>query len=81
MKYLLCGYVLLLWSVNVVAGGADTVVTDRVVSRIAFGSCNSQDKPQPLWSSIQEENPDLWIWTGDNPMLFLSHERISDIAL
>lgn len=66
MKYLLCGYVLLLWSVNVVAGGADTVVTDRVVSRIAFGSCNSQDKPQPLWSSIQEENPDLWIWTGDN---------------
>ena len=66
MKYLLCGYALLLSSINMAAGGADTVVTDRVVSRIAFGSCNSQDKLQPLWSSIQKENPDLWIWTGDN---------------
>lgn len=33
---------------------------------IAFGSCNRQDLPQPLWKPIIAENPDLWIWSGDN---------------
>lgn len=33
---------------------------------IAFGSCNRQDLPQPLWGSIVDNNPDLFIWGGDN---------------
>lgn len=33
---------------------------------IAFGSCNKQDKPQPLWKDIIAEQPNLWIWLGDN---------------
>ena len=33
---------------------------------IAFGSCNRDELPQPLWPVIAEENPDLWIWAGDN---------------
>lgn len=33
--------------------------------RIAFGSCNHQRLPQPLWSVIRDRRPDLWIWTGD----------------
>lgn len=33
---------------------------------IAFGSCNRQDLPQPLWESIIENNPDVFIWGGDN---------------
>ncbi len=33
---------------------------------IAFGSCNRQDLPQPLWQPILENQPDLWIWLGDN---------------
>ena len=32
---------------------------------IAFGSCNHQDDPQPIWVNITKNNPDLWIWTGD----------------
>ncbi|NNF51466.1 MAG: alkaline phosphatase family protein, partial [Gammaproteobacteria bacterium] len=36
------------------------------VTRIAFGSCNRSDLPQPLWSPILESEPQLWIWTGDN---------------
>ncbi len=36
------------------------------VSTIAFGSCNKHDLPQPLWNPILAENPDLWIWLGDN---------------
>ena len=36
------------------------------LDRIAFGSCNRQDAPQPLWKPILEDRPDLWIWMGDN---------------
>ena len=35
------------------------------LERIAFGSCNREYKPQPLWSAIRECKPDLWIWLGD----------------
>lgn len=35
------------------------------VSRIAFGSCNRSDLPQPLWTPILKTQPDLWVWTGD----------------
>jgi alkaline phosphatase D len=33
---------------------------------IAFGSCNRQNLPQPMWKPIAQEKPDLWIWLGDN---------------
>lgn len=36
------------------------------VQTIAFGSCNKQDAPQPLWKSIISHKPDVWIWLGDN---------------
>jgi alkaline phosphatase D len=36
------------------------------LSRIAFGSCNRQDLPQPLWKLIARHDPQLWIWLGDN---------------
>jgi alkaline phosphatase D len=35
-------------------------------SRMAFGSCNRQDAPQPLWKPIAADHPDLWVWMGDN---------------
>lgn len=34
--------------------------------RIAFGSCNNQDEPQPLWHDIANEGIAMWIWLGDN---------------
>jgi len=33
---------------------------------IAFGSCNKQNKDQPLWKDIGSEDSKLWIWLGDN---------------
>jgi alkaline phosphatase D len=33
---------------------------------IAFGSCNKQDLPQPLWNPILANDPDVFIWGGDN---------------
>ncbi|WP_378176661.1 alkaline phosphatase D family protein [Aquimarina sp. SS2-1] len=33
---------------------------------IAFGSCNKQQHPQPFWKEILKNNPDVFIWGGDN---------------
>ena len=33
---------------------------------IVFGSCNNQEKPQPLWQPIIDNRPNLFIWGGDN---------------
>lgn len=39
---------------------------EKSLRRMAFGSCNRQDAPQPLWKPILADRPDLWIWMGDN---------------
>lgn len=39
---------------------------DTPLSRIAFGSCSDQARPQPLWTPILNQRPGLWIWLGDN---------------
>lgn len=36
------------------------------LQHIVFGSCAVQDEPQPIWSPILEEDPDLFIFGGDN---------------
>ena len=36
------------------------------LSRIAFGSCANEHRPQPIWDAINEVNPQLFIFTGDN---------------
>ena len=33
---------------------------------IAFGSCNKQYKENILWKEIKKNNPNLWVWGGDN---------------
>jgi alkaline phosphatase D len=40
--------------------------SNEPLTRIAFGSCNHQDKPQPMWEYILQNKPQLWIWLGDN---------------
>ncbi|MFZ8928065.1 MAG: alkaline phosphatase D family protein [Pseudohongiellaceae bacterium] len=34
--------------------------------RIAFGSCVHQDKPQLIWDAVLDNQPDLFIFLGDN---------------
>lgn len=36
------------------------------LSRIAFGSCLDQKKPQPIWQSVIAAKPDLFLMIGDN---------------
>ena len=50
-----------------IAGAQDfTYTTDSEELKIAFGSCNKQDKPQPLWDDISATNPDYFLFLGDN---------------
>jgi alkaline phosphatase D len=44
----------------------DTSRVAAPLTTIAFGSCNREDKEQPLWSVIVQNQPQLWIWLGDN---------------
>src|SRR6266545_651568 len=39
---------------------------EPVVSRIAFGSCAKQDKPQPIWDAVVETKPQHFVFLGDN---------------
>ncbi len=36
------------------------------LTRIAFGACAEQNKPQPIWTPILAQRPDLFIFLGDN---------------
>ena len=46
--------------------GVTEATTEGSPSRIAFGSCLSQDRPDPIWDAVLAMQPDLWIWLGDN---------------
>lgn len=37
-----------------------------VLSRIAFGSCARQNKPQPIWDAVVGTKPDIYLAVGDN---------------
>ena len=41
-------------------------VPHGTLRKIAFGSCINQDLPQPIWEAILAEQPDLFIFGGDN---------------
>ncbi len=39
---------------------------NSTLSHLAFGSCANEEKEQPIWETIMEKNPQLFIFTGDN---------------
>ncbi|WP_323756849.1 alkaline phosphatase D family protein [Roseivirga sp.] len=47
-------------------GFAQEASRDKVLTTIAIGSCSRQEAPQYLWPEVLKNNPDLWIWLGDN---------------
>ncbi len=61
MKQLKLTFLFILYSSGFVLAQADS---NQLV--IAFGSCNRQNMPQPMWKVIEKQNPDVWVWLGDN---------------
>lgn len=49
-----------------VVAGTRRPDTARLPSRIAYGSCAHEDKPQPIWEAVLAAEPDLFIFLGDN---------------
>lgn len=43
-----------------------SIFADEPLSRIAFGSCAKEGRPQPIWSAVVETDPDLFLFLGDN---------------
>lgn len=42
------------------------LLAQESLTRIAFGSCLHQDKPQPIWDAVIATNPQLFLFLGDN---------------
>ena len=59
-------WILLLFVLMDVASISVASAADKTLSRIAFGSCCKQDKPQPIWDSIVAGRPELFLMIGDN---------------
>src|SRR3712207_4612479 len=36
------------------------------LTRIAFGSCADEEKPQPIWDAVLAYKPQLFLFGGDN---------------
>jgi alkaline phosphatase D len=49
------------------------------LTRIAFGSCAHQDKPQPIWDTILGYRPELFIFAGDNVYGDVSSEAMTEL--
>jgi alkaline phosphatase D len=43
-----------------------STLTQAETTRIAFGSCSHQDKPQPVWQPVIADKPEMFIMLGDN---------------
>lgn len=64
MKFLLLGWLLL--NAPLLAFGQPPASSAATLERVAFGSCNRHDLPQPIWKPVLAFQPQLWIWLGDN---------------
>ena len=40
--------------------------TPSPLTRIAFGSCADEEKPQPIWDAVLAYQPQLFLFAGDN---------------
>lgn len=47
-------------------GGGSAQEPASPITRIAFGSCADQDRPQPIWDAVIAADPDLFLFLGDN---------------
>lgn len=42
------------------------LINPKTLQKFAFGSCNKQNLNQSHWKTIASNQPDLWLWLGDN---------------
>lgn len=47
-------------------GASPVPAQEPPLTRIAFGSCAHQTKPQPIWDAVLDYRPELFVFAGDN---------------
>ncbi|HZH26523.1 MAG TPA: alkaline phosphatase D family protein [Azospirillaceae bacterium] len=47
------------------------------LTRIAFGSCADQERPQPIWQAVLAYKPELFIFAGDNVYGSVRREKLT----
>ena len=52
--------------VHPAASTPHSFAAEKLLSRIAFGSCAKESQPQPIWEAIVETDPELFLMIGDN---------------
>ncbi len=50
---------------------------EKPMQRFSIGSCSKSNLPQPLWPIITKQNPELFIWMGDN--VYLDTENLNEM--
>ena len=56
----------IIWIGLILAIGLTAGWAEEVVSRIGFGSCYKPEKSTILWKAVEEFDPQVWLWLGDN---------------
>lgn len=54
------------FSTDVTPMASAPLADDATLTRIAFGSCARETNDQTIWTTIKAENPDLFLFIGDN---------------
>jgi len=62
MKTVIC----IRWCLFLVLAITPLASAEEPLARIAFGSCAKQDQPQPIWETVSENKPQLFMFLGDN---------------
>lgn len=59
--------------------GGQAAAQEAPLTRIAFGSCANQSKPQPIWDAVLAYRPELFIFTGDNVYGDVTSEAMTEL--
>ena len=59
--------------------GGQAVAEEAPLTRIAFGSCAHQAKPQPIWDAVLAYRPELFIFIGDNVYGDVTSEAMTEL--
>ena len=59
--------------------GGQVVAEEAPLTRIAFGSCSHQQKPQPIWDAVLAYRPELFIFIGDNVYGDVTSDSMTDL--
>ena len=66
-----------LWAEQIAMPSA-SLDKDKIISKIAFGSCGDPYKDMTIWNSIAQEQPNLFLYLGDN--IYQTEEKnLSDL--